>query len=84
MMMGKIMTTMLKSKTFECPSCKKVLMENNKKQFFDEDIIIKSKLIFLNEDGKVLCKCTCKKIVALPLDFQKSIKTISLKKIIDL
>lgn len=70
---------------YECPSCGNILIENNKNTFLINDLIIKSKLVFLNEDGKVLCKCSqCKKIISLPLDFYKSEKVIKQSTTIDL
>lgn len=70
---------------YKCPNCDKTIIENNQKNFLSKDLIIKSKLIFLNEDGKVLGKCSsCKKIISLPLDFSQSEQQINLKKVIDL
>lgn len=63
---------------FKCPHCNKVIIEKNlKDETKPNDIIIKSRLVFLNEDGNVLCRCPdCKKIVGLPLNFIKSSSTI--------
>ncbi len=70
---------------FECPSCQKTIIESNQNNFLSNDLIIKSKLIFLNEDGKVLCKCnSCKKIISLPLDFNKTTNKIEENKLEDL
>jgi hypothetical protein len=71
---------------FECPHCNKTIIESNQKTLSsnDNDLIIKSKLIFLNEDGKVLCKCSCKKIISLPLDFCKSTDKIKENNLTDL
>ena len=70
---------------YECPNCNKTIIENNLKNFYSNDLIIKSKLIFLNEDGKVLGKCSsCKKIISLPLDFSKENNQINQKQVIDL
>jgi DNA-directed RNA polymerase subunit RPC12/RpoP len=69
---------------YKCPNCDKTIIENNQESFTN-DIIIKSKLVFLNEDGKILCKCSnCKKTISLPLDFCLSKKEIILNQIIDL
>lgn len=61
----------MKNIKFDCPFCGKTLIESNQKSFSPRDLIIKSKLVFLNEDGKILCKCVCKKVVSLPLNFNK-------------
>lgn len=69
---------------YNCPYCKKTILENNQNNI-SNDLIIKSKLVFLNEDGNILAKCTCcKKIIALPLDFSKQKMQITTQKIIDL
>lgn len=63
---------------YNCPHCDKSIVVDNDKSLYRNkgDLIIKSKLTFLNEDGKVLCKCSgCRKIVALPFDFKS--KTIN-------
>jgi len=67
---------------FKCPNCEKsIIVQSNVVQ---GDTIIKSRLVFLNKDKNVLCKCNnCKKIISLPLSFRKS--TIEEKtKIIDI
>lgn len=70
---------------YKCPNCDKTIIENNQSNFTSNDLIIKSKLIFLNEDGKVLCKCSsCKKVISLPLDFSKQNNQINSKEVIDL
>ena len=58
---------------FKCPVCNKTIIENNLKNNKSEnDLIIKSRLIFLNSDGEVLCRCLeCKSMVGLPLEFIK-------------
>lgn len=76
---------MINLNNYNCPNCNKTIIEKNNYNFLSEDIIIKSKLVFLNRDGKILCKCSsCKKIISLPLDFSKQESKINLKKIIDL
>lgn len=56
---------------FKCPHCDKEVIANNLKQDeVNNDIVIKARLIFLNEDGNILCRCSnCKKIISLPLTF---------------
>ena len=61
---------------FKCPSCGKPIVEENENSV--NGMVIKSRLVFLNENGEVLCKCMqCKTVVALPLNFVKSSGTIS-------
>ena len=61
---------------YKCPKCGKQILEENEKD--NTGIIIKSRLVFLNENGEVLCKCLqCKTLVPLPLNFIKSSNTIS-------
>jgi len=71
---------------FECPHCKKQILENNVKQFKNTgDIVIKSRLVFLNEDGNVLCRCQqCKQVISLPLTFNKEEDSIQRKEVVDL
>ena len=72
--------------TFLCPHCKHPIVEaNNEEQAKKGDLIIKSRLVFLNDDGNILCKClNCKKLTALPLSFLKNKKDIVSKPLIDL
>ena len=68
---------------FKCPNCESNIVDNNKNR--NGDLIIKSRLVFLNEDGNVMCRCQkCKRVVGLPLNFIKSSKTIKEKLIIDI
>ena len=73
---------------FECPHCnKKIIEDNDRPGATGSDIVIKSRLVFLNDDGNILARCPeCKEIVGLPLNFVKSSQTISPqeKKLIDL
>ena len=69
--------------TFECPHCNNNIVDNNKNR--TGDLIIKSRLVFLNEDGNIMCRCQkCKKVVGLPLNFVKSSKTIKDDRIIEI
>lgn len=64
-------------KEVKCSHCGKVIITNNKEH--SGDIIIKSRLVFLNEDGNVLCRCLqCKKPTSLPLNFVKSSNSIKI------
>lgn len=55
---------------YSCPHCKKKLVEGNKKTPDSSGLIIKSRLVFLNDNGQVLCKCVqCHNVVGLPLNF---------------
>lgn len=73
------------NKKYNCPHCDKTIIENNKNNFLNNDLIIKSNLVFLNEDGKVLCKCSgCKKTISLPLDYCKSTNKINENESVDL
>jgi hypothetical protein len=68
---------------FECPHCNSNIVDDNKNKA--GDLIIKSRLVFLNEDGNILCRCqNCKKIVGLPLNFTKASKTIKESPIVDI
>jgi len=72
------------SDKFDCPYCNKTIIEKNQNNILSKDIIIKSKLIFLNEDGNILGKCSsCKKLISLPLMFNEKDKFIN-SNIIDL
>jgi len=67
---------------YKCSNCgKDIIVQSN---VIQGDMIIKSRLVFLNQDGNVLCRCTnCKKIVSLPLDFKKS-TIVETKEVIDI
>ena len=72
---------------YNCPICGNPIVVKNTKSSFKtrNDIVIKSRLVFLNEDGNILCRCQkCKNVVALPLHFNKSLREISKKEIIDI
>ena len=70
---------------YKCPKCSKEIIADNKNDLTDNNIVIKSKLVFLNDDGNVMCRCPqCKKVVGLPLNFMKSSNSIQEKQIIDL
>ena len=56
--------------SYNCPKCNKELISENKLQ--KSGIVIKSKLVFLNGNGEILCRCKeCKTVVPLPLIFNK-------------
>ena len=60
---------------FECPECGKELVAADEGS---PGLVIKSKLVFLNDAGEVLCKCKkCKTISALPLTFKTENSSIS-------
>ena len=70
---------------FVCPSCKKVLIEKNINSTSKNNLVIKSRLVFLNETGEVLGRCLhCKKTVLFPLNFLSKSLVLEKKKIIDL
>jgi uncharacterized protein with PIN domain len=51
-----------------CEHCKKELLSEISED--DKGLVIKSRLIFLNEDGQVFARCkNCKKLTTLPLTF---------------
>lgn len=56
--------------TYNCPKCnKEIISENSLKK---SGIVIKSKLVFLDDNGNTFCRCKeCKEIVPLPLHFNK-------------
>ena len=58
--------------TFECPVCHKPIISNNQNDMTKSgDLVIRSRLVFMNEDGNVLCRCSdCKNVVALPISFK--------------
>lgn len=63
---------------YKCPECGKTIIENNIEN--QNNLIIKSRLVFLNENGEILCRCLdCKSIVNLPLNFMKSSQAIQQK-----
>lgn len=66
---------------FECPHCKKEILTNNSgNETKNGDIVIRSRLVFLNSDGNILCRClNCKKVVGLPLTFTSSEAKIAQK-----
>ena len=55
------------NKSYNCPQCgKEVLAKSTNNE--TQGLVIKSKLTFIDEDGKVLCRCkNCKNIIGLPL-----------------
>jgi len=56
--------------SFNCPKCNREIISNNNLQ--KSGIVIKSKLVFLNEDGNILARCkNCKSIIPLPLIYNK-------------
>jgi predicted RNA-binding Zn-ribbon protein involved in translation (DUF1610 family) len=59
---------------YECPNCQKeILQPINKEKSKSDGTVIKSKLVFINEDGTVMGKCkSCKKIIPLPFNFKKN------------
>jgi hypothetical protein len=61
---------------FVCPDCGKTIIDINDKNFSKNDLIIKSRLIFLNDNGEVFCRCVCKSIINLPLSFINKNKKI--------
>jgi len=59
--------------TTKCPKCGKIIVEKNYNRITDKNRIIKSRLIFLNDDGTVMGRCLeCKTIISLPFIFSKS------------
>ena len=72
---------------YDCPHCKKGIVESNSvdKNAKLNDLVIKSRLVFLNGDGNVLCKCgNCKKLIALPLSFSEKEKILQQRPLIDI
>jgi len=58
-------------KNFDCPVCNKPILEHNEKD--ENGFVIKSRLVFLDDKGHVLCKCfQCKNVVPLPLLMKSS------------
>jgi len=66
---------------FKCPNCShNIIVPNNKDDSNTGDVIIKSRLVFLNKDGNILCRCTnCKKLIGLPISFNNTDSSISSK-----
>lgn len=63
---------------FNCPICKKNIVMNNGKG--QDGIVLKSRLVLLNDDGKVMARCSgCKKIIGVPLKFNGSTETVQQK-----
>ena len=72
--------------TYNCPHCGKSVIENNDREdgAGKNDLVIKSRLVFLNEDGNVLARCPdCKKIIGLPLNFTETKNSINTKPLIE-
>jgi len=61
---------MKKSDSYNCPKCDKELLSKN--NIIKSGLVIKSKLVFLNPNGDVMCRCKrCKSVVALPILFNQ-------------
>lgn len=72
--------------TFKCPHCGKGVIESNDRDdgAGKGDLVIKSRLVFLNDDGNVLARCAeCKKVIALPLNFSEKTNSLQVKPLID-
>jgi len=68
---------------YKCPHCGSNIVDNS--NITSKEIVIKSRLVFLNNDGNVLGRCLkCKNVVALPLSFTKSSDILQVKEIIDI
>ena len=56
---------------YRCPKCDRELISNNN-NLQKSGIVIKSKLVFLDDSGSIFCRCKdCKNIITLPLVFNK-------------
>lgn len=56
---------------FKCTNCNKDIIVKSGEPGNSSGLLLKSKLIFLNDNGEILCKCkSCKSIIALPFTFE--------------
>jgi hypothetical protein len=71
---------------FVCPECGKTIIEKNLKNITEaDDLVIKSRLVFLNNNGEILCRCLeCKHLTTLPLNFLPNNLSIQQTAVVDL
>lgn len=61
-----------------CVNCGKELLADNGIEGHGSGLVLKSRLVFLNNDGQVLARCkNCKGLSPVPLTFVKSSGRIS-------
>jgi len=66
----------MNSEFAKCNKCGKYIFQKSNNPDC-KGSVIKSKLVFLNEDGSILCKCPyCKEISPIPLKYSNSKKEI--------
>ena len=55
---------------YKCPKCgKTILTKNNEDAIYGQGIILKSRLVFIGDDGCVMARCLeCKTILNLPVN----------------
>jgi hypothetical protein len=58
---------------YNCPKCNKTLIcENDKNEIKESGIILKSRLVFISDEGDLMCRClNCKAIIELPMNMIK-------------